>query len=354
LIFSLFALALAAAPVPDAGGCALQQLAACPDVRALVQEQPFQDELKRFVGNRQTGYLIEKGRASDEAMMALGGPAEPVQRLGDLYLFTACRERSCEEKGAVALQPDGQFVAVAILHTSCAKLFPAKDCFLRDTLSILTNKDGAAQAAIDGLSDWARREVMASNDLPGAPTMRLERVELVEAAGATAVVEAEPKAARPAKPKKASRPAPTIKLQPLIATEAPRPDAPAPETRPEVAPPAPTPAPAVQAEQVPAAPAATPTPAPVAQAAPPLPPVRTPAPQVPAPAAEPPPPPTPTSLSGAEVYAVRTRPILPPLPAAPLPVSTAPTPPALLPPPVPKKPKKPVDWWKWNWTPYGY
>ncbi len=185
MISVLFAFALAGAP----GGCSPHELDACRDTAQLVQDAGFQAELKRFVGERPTRFLTGGGRAYGESLAVLSGPADPVQKIGELYLFSACKDQSCEEKGAVALDAGGDIVAVGVLHTECAKLLLTRDCFERDTLSVFTVKGQEDQPLVETLSDWARRQVAASSAAPGAPLTRLARVEVI---GSARPIQAEP------------------------------------------------------------------------------------------------------------------------------------------------------------------
>jgi hypothetical protein len=345
------AIALALAAAPAYGVCALEQLSDCLDTAQLVQDPAFAPALRRFVGDRRTGFLVQNGEASREALMALSGPADPARMMGDLFLFTACRDKSCEEKGAAVVRRDGAIVAVAVLHSDCARMFPAKDCFLKETLSVFAGGSESDKAVIDQLSDWARRQVAAQAASPGAPSIRLQRVEVLAANGAPeqAAVQTAPPPAPAALPRVAAAVPPPVIQTP---TEPPLP----PQVEPPRALPPPEPAapPAVLAQAEPAASLPPPAAISAGSAAPQTLEKRTV--QAPAvtPAAEEAARPA-TPVSEADVVAAVVRQPHLERPPAPILISTLPVPPTVIPilPPVPKK-EKPKSWrWKWSWTPYG-
>ncbi len=348
MIATLFAFALTAAPAPEAGGCSLEAPEACRDAGMLVRDPEFQAALKAYVGTRNTSYLGDNGRAGDEDLAVLGGPVHPAGRIGGFYLFTGCRTDACDEAGAAVLEPDGQFAAVAILHTNCAAFARAKDCFLRETLSIFTDKDDPDEGVVNGLTEWARRQVQINAQSPGAPITHLEKVELIAAARRPPGRPAPPKIDRP-------KPAPASGREPVARQAQPPASWPAPEPRPEPkpeagvaapqppsAPPSPvssqppsspeparsveTPAaPPPKAEPAPQRPKAKPAPKPKPSPPPQPEPAPAPAPSTPPPAPEPPPPPKPTgptSVSGVDVLVRPTArvivqpsdPVLPPTP----------------------------------------
>ncbi len=317
MIATLFAFALAAsqAPAPADGVCALARPEACSDTRDLADDPAFAVELKRFVGERTTHFLDVGGRAYPETLAVLTGPTAPMQKIGDLYLFTGCRDKACEEQGAALLNATGQFVAVAVLHTDCGRFAPSKTCFERDILSVIIPEDGQDQTVVDALTAWARRQVEANLASPGAPATRLEQVEVIGAARPRAPTVA--KAYRlPPQPKAevaAAQPEPEPQPPPV---EAPRAVAVA---KPPTAKPQPPKAEALAA----AAPA--------------------PEPQTPHTAA--------TAIAkDALVKLAQADPAPPPPPAsAIIELPSAPTPDK----PAPKPKPKPKTW-VWHWTPYGY
>ena len=347
-----FALALAAAPAsasaPGADGCALLNPSACRDAGTLARDAAFRTALRQFVGERRTGYLTGAGQAYPEALAVLSGPAQPVRRLRNLYVFTACADASCDDQGSVALQPDGELAAVAILHSDCVGLRRVGDCAQREVLSILRRQDDDL-GLIEALSAQARQDLSTRPITPGMPIKNLDRVEVIALDGPPAPAAPQIAAVRPAPqiaPPPAAAPKPAIQAAPppprLAAAPAPRIVIPAPTV--DIPPP---PAPVVQARQAPPpAPIPAPAPAPVVVAR-----------------AEPPPPPQPPGeppvLSEVTVDVAPARVELQPLPRPPERVPLYRPPKVILvmvrprdmEPSPPPKPKPPRDGWQWHWTP---
>jgi hypothetical protein len=340
LISIAFALALAASPAPAtppaAGACTLLNPAACADAGALARDPAFQAALRQFVGRRVTGYLSTGGQAYGEAMTVLSGPADPARRLRGLYLFTACADASCDDQGAVALRPEGELAAVAIVHSDCGERRHVGDCVAREVLSILRGPDDDL-GVVDALSDWARRGIAARPIVPGTAIRDLDRVEVVALSG-------------PDTPSAAPQPRATVR-----ATPAPAPLASAPLPAPPEAPVAPTepakpliPAPRVQAQ------APAPAPPPVAVAAPPAPVARI-EPPKPEPA-KPEPLPADAPVTAVEGVTAVARPqgprIFTPMKVYLTLVRTEPRIVVIPPPPPPPPPRPPRNGWKWHSTPY--
>lgn len=322
MIAVTFALALAAAPSPaGAGACTLLNLAACRDVGPLVGDEGFRAALKAFVGQRRTGYLNPDGKAYGEAIAALSGPADPVRRLRNLYVFTACADAACEDQGAVVLQPDGELDAVAILHTDCNSTRRTSDCVDRQVLSILRRQDDDF-SVVDNLSDWARRNLAAQ---PVSPTMgikSLDRVEVIALSGG-------PPGAVAAKPPAGPWSIAPIQPIPPIAPIASVALSPTPALRP--------------APEIVAAPPASP---------------RAPAPPAPpqdatqAPAADPTEP-ADTVVSAVVAVARPSAAHIPIPPKVYLTLNTDVPTIVVVPPPPPPPSKRHMEMWKWRWTPYG-
>lgn len=335
MISIAFALALAAAPAPDAGACTLLNPGACRDAGQLIRDPSFQTALRQFVGTRRTGYLTASGQAYGEAMIVLGGPADPVRRLRKLYIFTACADAACDDQGIVALRPEGELAAVAILHSDCAGLRRVGDCAAREILSVMRPQDDDL-GLIEDLSAQVRRALAARPIAPGQATRYLDRVEVI-VLGAAETTPPTQQATAPAPPSVLA----TVQPRPV------RPPAPAAITIPPPvqAPPAPLEL-AQKPSPVLAAPSEVRTTAPrQARIAPPT------APTVEVTEAAGPP----TPVSGVTA-AVRPR-----VPFIPIPrqryltlIATQPVVEIVPPPPPPPPPPRPKrnDGWQFHWTPY--
>jgi hypothetical protein len=163
-VFSLFAATLTA-QADD--GCSVNTPAHCGDTSELVRSRGFASEIGKFLGEARADYLYPGNHpVSEQLLSVIGGPPDVPRRIGTFWLFTACRFHSCDEKGAVVLRPDGEPVAVAILHTLCGK--PNRDiaCASRDVLSIYWRPPLPQWETIsDALSAWGKSAANAGADV---------------------------------------------------------------------------------------------------------------------------------------------------------------------------------------------
>jgi len=175
------AIALSCSATSAVGGCSPEALAKCRDTNQLIWNKTFEDSLRRFFGHRRADYLYEGNPlVSDQAIAVLGGPPDAPQRIGDLWRFTACRAHSCPEKGAAVLKPDGELVAVAILHSPCRELGRRMDCSSHWTLSIFIHPSSRSTMVIENLSEWGKAEVDAEYHPQGLPVDQLDGIEVIK------------------------------------------------------------------------------------------------------------------------------------------------------------------------------
>lgn len=158
MIAILAALAAAAAPAPANETCALAHPEACGDTSQLFGDKAFVARIKAFVGRGEADYLYPASLA-EQQLAVLGGPPDAPERIGGLYRFTACRQHSCAEKGAVVLDPTGRLVATAILHSACAVTRPTEDCSTHYVLSVFVSDPSASKPVVDDLGAWAGTKV---------------------------------------------------------------------------------------------------------------------------------------------------------------------------------------------------
>jgi len=169
--YSIFAYAQASLP-----GCAISRLERCPNSNALFADEAFVNKVSRFLGARHTPYF-ERATIADQALEALGGPADPPRHFGSFWRFTACRPHSCTEKAAVVLRTDGQIVAVALLHSACVP--PSLDCITDETLTIYSSNGPEVKGVIEDLSSWASLTVANAGVPKGVTKPKLSKVETV-------------------------------------------------------------------------------------------------------------------------------------------------------------------------------
>jgi hypothetical protein len=167
-----------AAPVSaDGAHCSLKNLGACENTNELIWNKGFERALAAFIGNRETEYLYEGGRLTDEVTEVLGGPPDEPIDFDGRYLFTACRAHSCTEKGAAVLRKDGQIDAVAVVWYPCAgKNRIDQKCGYSATLSIFM-RDPTDAILIERLKAWINAEFAKYE--PGLlPRERLDHVRI--------------------------------------------------------------------------------------------------------------------------------------------------------------------------------
>jgi len=102
---------------------------------------------------------------------SLSGPPDPPQRSGELFRFTACREHSCDEKGAAVLEPGGRLVALGILQAACEARAPAPDCYAHFATALFVREPVQRRAVIDDLTRWAKAAVTPTRSVPIWPSL---------------------------------------------------------------------------------------------------------------------------------------------------------------------------------------
>jgi hypothetical protein len=177
ILLILLALAVATTPAQSKDRCALRRLSACGNTNELVWDKTFQQAVRRFFGPLRATYIDRNGLVANQMFTVLGGPPDPPVRIGNRFRFTSCQAHNCGEKGAVVLEPDGQLLAFAILHSNCAESRGPSVCFVHMTLTVFF-RDPVEQNVIDNLSDWARLKIADWYTLPGTPAAHLDAVQI--------------------------------------------------------------------------------------------------------------------------------------------------------------------------------
>lgn len=144
-----------AAPNP----CTLRALQACANTNQLVDDPQFEAALTRFLGEVRGDYFQPNAPLADQVREALHGPPDDRKGLatGD-WLFTACRARSCPEKGAVVVTQTGRILAAGLLNFHCRATPQGQtQCDKARRLDIFV-RPGEADAGrlIQPLDAWAR------------------------------------------------------------------------------------------------------------------------------------------------------------------------------------------------------
>ncbi|MGR6327670.1 hypothetical protein ACU5AX_01250 [Sphingomonas sp. XXL09] len=130
----LIALALlAAAPAT----CSLTQPDACLTTAELLAAPGATDAIRAVVGGQRANLLSDGlPPVADQALAVLGGEADKPQRIGGAWLFTACRQDACGEKGAVVVDAAGKIAAVGVVHGACGVEVQKPGCGRRLSLSL--------------------------------------------------------------------------------------------------------------------------------------------------------------------------------------------------------------------------
>jgi hypothetical protein len=123
----------------------------------LIRDKDFRKALPAFFGKRKANFFWSKGLIWEQAAAGLGGPPDDIEKLSSsLYLASACRLHSCDEKAAAVIKQPGQIVAVGLVEYGCFRSAyrmppprPTLHLYVRDR-----NSD-AEQAIIN----WAQRAV---------------------------------------------------------------------------------------------------------------------------------------------------------------------------------------------------
>jgi hypothetical protein len=154
---------LIAAALQSSPACDISRLEQCRSTNELVLGPRFQAVLRAFLGDARGSYLFDNAPVVDQIGDVLGGPPDPPKRLATgEWVFSACREHDCPEKGAVVLSPSNQIIAIGLLSYDCHKTPPGQPgCELSPELTIFVQHQigMARQPFYAALVDWAKQAV---------------------------------------------------------------------------------------------------------------------------------------------------------------------------------------------------
>lgn len=154
-----FLLAGCSTAAPTAVGiCGTATLSSCRTTNQLVWAPSMTQAMEEFFGEHadlQVSYLYSNGPLLDQIWAVLGGPPEDREDLKNGgFLFAACRQHSCPEKGAVAFDTEGRIKAVGILNFKCQG--GSEGCSDGRQLDLFFRDDDAAtEASILAVKNWA-------------------------------------------------------------------------------------------------------------------------------------------------------------------------------------------------------
>jgi len=110
-------------------------------------------------------YFLPNRRISEQILMGLGGPPDPVVRLADgSTLVSACRQHSCDEKAAVIASATGKLLAAGLISFHCRHVAGARfpeTCDDQSALTLFLRQTKARETYAQELRAWAMREAVA-------------------------------------------------------------------------------------------------------------------------------------------------------------------------------------------------
>ncbi len=127
----------------------------------LVWDKTFTLSVNRFFGPLRVSYFWANGLVSSQVSAGLGGPPDNVQKIEGtpLFLASACRPHSCDEKAAVVFRDAGSLIAFGLVHYPCLEESTKVDCSKHPILSILSKGKQAVSMVIAAIVDWAEGRV---------------------------------------------------------------------------------------------------------------------------------------------------------------------------------------------------
>jgi len=86
----------------------------------LIWDKKFKPALVSFLGSRKASYFWKNDLVWKQVLEGLGGPPEKIIKIQPgLYLASACRAHSCDEKSAVVIENPYRIVAVGLIEYGC-------------------------------------------------------------------------------------------------------------------------------------------------------------------------------------------------------------------------------------------
>jgi hypothetical protein len=174
---SIFVLLIS--PAIAAPQCSIGSLTNCQNTNDLVWATSFQNALEAFLSDQHGAYTLPGTSVANQALIALGGPPDSRKSVGSLFLFGACVEHDCMEKGAAVLTPDGKLIGVGLLCL-CSTLPRESDCFREYHFTIFVREGGYRSAVLKTLADWAKQAILAQGEIGPWGYGLLAKVETID------------------------------------------------------------------------------------------------------------------------------------------------------------------------------
>lgn len=138
LYLATASVAFAAAP------CEMASIGGCANTNDLVWAKSFKPALHRFLDKKAVAWLGKRQDIATVVQDVLGGVPDDVVTLKDgMFRFSAVRQHSALERGAIFITDKGTIAAIGVLHFNCGK-----QCEKSYSLSVVADKNDARLGAL--------------------------------------------------------------------------------------------------------------------------------------------------------------------------------------------------------------
>ena len=142
-----------------------EDFCAASDMNRMVWKPSFAQEVEGYFGENRADLYWDDGRIAEQVVEGLGGPPNPVEKLGGgLVMGSACRAHSCPERAAVIVRCPAEVVAFGVKYFKCSGS-PETRCDSIPTFAIYSRTD-FPHVARTALDEWVRREAREEGFAP--------------------------------------------------------------------------------------------------------------------------------------------------------------------------------------------
>lgn len=121
------------------------------DTNQLVWDGKFETAVKKYFGSRKFDAFYPAGSLSAQIIDGLGGPPDQIKEFDkSIFIASACRPHSCEEKAAVIFKKPSTILAFGLIHFNCKK----EGCDSSPKLSIFSHTNISIDVK-NALEAWA-------------------------------------------------------------------------------------------------------------------------------------------------------------------------------------------------------
>ena len=135
---------------------------------------------RQFFGELRGDYILPNQPLYEQFGEALSGPPDPERTLPDgSTLVAGCRYKSCIEKGAMVLGPDGAVQVAGLIHYQCHPMTTSKsgyDCKRQAKLTIFEPSRVVSTEAVQAIRAWGQDKMASAvPEIVTVPTPRASR-----------------------------------------------------------------------------------------------------------------------------------------------------------------------------------